>query len=132
LAVLANFLTKTLAMSVQDGITLAVMTSGRAFMTDSIALAACRDFDRILVKTRHSVYELIVLSGERGDVMLRGGVFGEEFQRGRVTGSTLGGSAVQLRAIRVGRFLELNVGGKTFVTSSVQTALHQRPDADAA
>ena len=101
-------------------------------MTETIKLGTCREFDRILVETRHSVYEMIVLSAECGDVMVRGGIFGEQFQRATVTGATFGGSAVQLRAIRIGRFLELTVGGKTLVTSSVQAVSHQRPAADAA
>ena len=101
-------------------------------MTDTINLGACRDLDRILVKSRHSVYEMIVLSADRGAVMVRGGVFGAEFQRATVTGSTFGGSAVKRRAICVGRFLELQVDGKAFLTSSVQAASHHRPAADAA
>ena len=101
-------------------------------MTDTIKLGACRDLDRILVKTRHSVYEMIVVAADHGDVMLRGGVFGAEFQPATVTGSTFGGSAVKRRAICVGRFLELQVDGKAFLTSSVQAASHHRPAADAA
>ena len=100
-------------------------------MTDTIKLGTCHAFDRILVKTRHSVYEMVVLSADCGDVMVRGGVFGAEFQRATITGSTFGGSAVKRGAICVGRFLELNVCGKTFVTSSVQAASHQRPAAAA-
>ena len=100
-------------------------------MNDTIKLGTCRDFDRILVKTRHSVYEMFVLSADAGDVMVRGGIFGDEFVRATLTGSTFGGSAVQRHAICVGRFLELRVGGKTFVTSSVQSASHHR-EADAA
>jgi hypothetical protein len=115
-----------------DGIALALFTTGRAFMTDTIKLGSCRDFDRILVKTRHSVYEMLVMSAESGDVMVRGGVFGPQFQRATVTGSTFGGSAVQRRAICVGRFLELSVGGRTFVTSSVQAASQHGPAANAA
>jgi hypothetical protein len=101
-------------------------------MTDTITLGTCRDFDRILVKTRHSVYELIVLSAPVGDVMVRGGIFGAEFQRATLTGSTFGGSALKRHAVCVGRFLELRVGEKSFVTSSVQAASHHRPAADAA
>jgi hypothetical protein len=131
-AAFADFRGKTTILRRQDGISFALSPAGRAFMTDTIKLGTCRDFDRILVKTRHSVYEMLVLSAGSGDVMVRGGVFGTEFQRATLTGSTFGGSAVKRRAICVGRFLELHVGGKAFVTSSVQAASHHRPAADAA
>ena len=100
-------------------------------MNDTIKLGTCRDFDRILVKTRHSVYEMIVLAADCGDIMVRGGIFGNELVRATLTGSTFGGSAVKRHAICVGRFLELRVAGKTFVTSSVESASHHRA-ADAA
>jgi hypothetical protein len=86
-----------------------------------IRLGSCASFDRVVVTTLSSVYELIVLNGSRGDVLVRGGRF-DEFRRGRVLGSTAGGSALMINAIDVGLRLELQVGGKTMLTSQVQTA----------
>jgi len=84
----------------------------------AIQLDSCRRFERILVRTRHSVYELIVL-GRGGCVFVRGGHAFPEFRRARVAGSSLG-SALMLRSVGVGRRMELQADGKYFVTSTIQ------------
>jgi len=88
---------------------------------DSIQLDSCPQFQWILMRTRRSVYDLIVLSGKAGEVMIRGGSFFPEFQLATIVGSTLGGSAVKLGSICAGCHLELHVDGKSFVTSRIET-----------
>jgi len=88
---------------------------------DSIQLDSCPQFQWILMRTRRSVYDLIVLSGKAGEVMIRGGSFFPEFQLATIVGSTLGGSAVRLGSICAGCHLELHVDGKSFVTSRIET-----------
>lgn len=88
----------------------------------AIRLEACRGLEWILMKTRNSVYELVVLAGDVGEVMIRGGRFFPEFQRAIVVGSIFGGSGVKVRTICVGLHLELCVDGKRLVTSRVQAA----------
>ena len=39
----------------------------------AIHIYSCAELETIVVKTRSSVYELVVLRGDRGDVLLRGG-----------------------------------------------------------
>jgi hypothetical protein len=90
---------------------------------EAIQLDLCLAFQQILVRTRRSVYEVIVLCGETGEVLVRGGQFFPDFQRARIEGSTAGGSAVKLRSICVGLHMELNVGGKVFFTSTIQAVL---------
>jgi hypothetical protein len=87
----------------------------------AVYLDSCREFDRIVVRTRYSVYELIVLSGTDGDVLIRGGRTFPDFRRARFEGSTAGGSALSLRSVDVGRRMELQVGRKRFTTSTIQT-----------
>ena len=53
----------------------------------SIHIDSCAELETIVVKTRSSVYELVVLRGDRGDVLLRGGRHFEEFRRVRFLGS---------------------------------------------
>jgi hypothetical protein len=84
-----------------------------------IRLDSCRELEWIAVRTRNSTYELIVLSGDTGEVMVRGGEFFKEFTRATVSGSILGRTAVKLRTIRAGCHLELRVDGTPFVTSRV-------------
>jgi hypothetical protein len=88
--------------------------SASAVETDS-----CAPFERIGVKTRHSFYEVIVLTGHRGEVLIRGGRYFSEFQRARLAGSTAGGSALKPRTIQVGLRMELILGGETISTSTV-------------
>ena len=86
----------------------------------AIQVDSCRAFERIVVWTQYSVYELIVLSGTDGDVLVRGGRRFPEFRRARLAGSTAGGSALSLRRVDVGRRMELRVDGKRLLTSTIQ------------
>ena len=47
---------------------------------DPIDLESCSELDWIVVRTRSSVYDVIVLSGQHGEVMIRGGRFFPEFR----------------------------------------------------
>ena len=87
---------------------------------EAIQLDSCPAFQWIVVRTRRSVYEIIVLSGDAGDVMVRGGRYFPEFRCATVVGSTFGGSAVRLGTICVGCYLELQVDGKSVVTSRIE------------
>ena len=88
---------------------------------ETIRLESCSPLDWIVVKTRQNVYDIIVLSGESGEVLVRGGGFFPEFRRARIGGSIFGGSAVMLKSICVGLYLELHVGRKSIVTSRIQS-----------
>jgi hypothetical protein len=87
---------------------------------ETFDLDACQAFERIVVKTERSVYELVVLSGSDGDVMVRGGRFFPQFKRARIVGSTGRGSAVRLKTLTVGLRLELIAGRERFVTSRIE------------
>ena len=63
---------------------------------------------------------MIVLSGDSGLVMVRGGDLFPEFRRATITGARLDGVAVKLGTIAVGLRLEFVVDGKPVVTSRVQ------------
>ena len=88
---------------------------------NGVGLAALSAFDRVFVRTRNSLYEIIVSSPATGDVLVRGGEFFPEFTSARVVGATLGGSFVKLRSIHVGFRLEFSVGQNFVLTSAVET-----------
>jgi hypothetical protein len=92
---------------------------------DAIALESCSALEWIAVRTRHSVYDLIVLGGGSGDVMVRGGLF-PDFRHATVAGSTCGGIAVKLRTICVGCHLELYVDGESVITSRIESVSRDR------
>jgi hypothetical protein len=77
--------------------------------------------ESIFVNTRSSIYELIVLQGDRGDVLVRGGRILGAFRRARLVGSTVGGSALKPNIIDVGFRMELSLDGQIMVTSAVET-----------
>ena len=79
-------------------------------------------FDMVTVTTRTSVYEIIVLQGQSGDVLVRGGSQFPEFCQVRFVGSTAGGSALKLLTIDVDLQMEFRVSRSIVVTTStVQT-----------
>jgi len=77
--------------------------------------------DRVIIRTCHSTYEIIVLTPATAEVLVRGGAFFPEFTRVRVAGSSLGGSFLKLHSIHLGFRLELADGQRSIVTSTVQT-----------
>ena len=77
--------------------------------------------DRLVVRTRHSVYDIIVSSPATGDVLVRGGAYFPEFTKARLAGSTLGGSFVKVRAIHRGFRLEFTLSRQFVLTSAVQS-----------
>ena len=77
--------------------------------------------DRVIIRTCHSTYEIIVLTPATAEVLVRGGAFFPEFTRVRVAGSSLGGSFLKLHSIHLGFRLEHADGQRSIVTSTVQT-----------
>jgi hypothetical protein len=85
----------------------------------AIQLDSCNPFEPIVVKTCGSVYELIVLSGRTGEVMVRGGRFFPEFHPAILTGSRSAGSALKLRSLEVGLSMEFQTDSQFVITSAV-------------
>ena len=61
----------------------------------------------LAVQTRNSVYEITILNGDTGEVLVRGGEFFPERTPVRLEGSTCGGSILKRRGIYVGLRMEL-------------------------
>lgn len=80
-------------------------------------LAAC---DCVTVLTRHSTYEIVVVAPAEGKVLVRGGEFFREFTPVRLTGATLGGSFVKVRAVHIGFRVEFETGRGQVLTSPVR------------
>jgi len=77
--------------------------------------------DRLRVRTRHSVYDIIVSEPRGAGVFVRGGRFFPEFTAVRVAGSTNGGSSIELRSLEVALRLEFSLGRQFVLTSAVQS-----------
>jgi len=99
----------------------AVLSAWQSHTWDNgISLTQLSALDRVFVRTRNSLYEIIVSSPASGDVLVRGGEFFPEFTSARVAGATLGGSFLKLRSIHVGFRLEFSLGQSFVLTSPVE------------
>ena len=85
---------------------------------EGIQIDACQPLERIVVRTRNSVYDLVV-SGREGDVLVRGGRLFPEFRQAQLVGATAGCHTVKLFGVYVGLCLELFVDGHSVTTSPV-------------
>jgi hypothetical protein len=77
------------------------------------------DLTTIAVRTARSLYEITILNGHTGEVLVRGGVFFPERTPVQLTGSTFGGSILKRRGIYVGMRLEFVPQPTEFVTETV-------------
>ncbi len=76
--------------------------------TEGVQLEAMQDMDTLNVRTENSTYEITVICGRTGEILIRGGRFFPEFTPARLAGSSLGGSFLKLRGIYVGFNLEVH------------------------
>ena len=86
----------------------------------SIHIHSCAAFETIIVTTRSSVYELIVLPGHES-VLLRGGSHFTEFRRALFLGSTADDGSFAPGTIDIGRRLRFIYGDRVFITSAVES-----------
>lgn len=88
---------------------------------DGVQVDRLRALDRLEVRTRNSVYDIII--GERGDVLVKGGRFFPEYTRAVVLGCSLGGAFLKLGGIYRGFSMEIMFEGTRIVTSPVEAVL---------
>src|SRR2546426_1139782 len=79
------------------------------------------EMQRIHVRTLYSLYEITVIDGRNGDILVKGGEYLPDLTEGRLTGATLGGSFCKMRGIYPGFRMEFVANGRRLVTSTVQT-----------
>jgi hypothetical protein len=88
---------------------------------DGIRVDDLLALDRVTVVTRHSTYEIVLVSPSSAEILVRGGTFFPDFTAARLAGATLGGSFLKLRSIHVGFRVEFSVGKGVIITSPVAT-----------
>jgi hypothetical protein len=95
----------------------------------SVDLGSCAVWETIVVNTRASIYELIVLRGDEGDVLVRGGSHFTEFRRVLFVGSTAEGGLLHPRTIDIGLRMQFTCGDQAVITSAVQSFTRRRASA---
>jgi hypothetical protein len=93
---------------------------------NGIQIESCPALEQIVVRTRNSVYDIVVVSGREGDVMIRGGRLFPEFRCARLVGATAGGHTVKVLGVYVGLSVELFVD-RHYVTTSPVLEISRSP-----
>lgn len=77
--------------------------------SDGVQIDRMNDLQSLRVLTQNHTYEIIIISGRTGDVLVRGGKFFPTLTPARLSGSTLGGCFIKMRGIYVGFRMEFHV-----------------------
>src|SRR5437870_13603932 len=88
--------------------------------TEGVQLESVQDMDTVTVSTENSTYEITVICGRTGEILIRGGRFFPEFTAARLAGSSLGGSFLKLRGVYIGFNLEIHFDQRMIITSRVR------------
>ena len=88
--------------------------------TEGVQLETLEDMQTLTIRTENSTYDITVISGRTGDILIRGGRFFPEFSPARLAGSSLGGSFLKLRGIYVAFSLEVHFDKRLIITSRVR------------
>ena len=89
--------------------------------SDGIDVREMEPLTTLLVQTTNSFYRIIPLEAGRSRIMVQGGPFFPDFIAADLAGSTFGGSFLKMHWIGGGLRMEINSGGKRFVTSPVRS-----------
>ena len=79
------------------------------------------DMEKLEVRTGNSLYEIIIIDGQSGEILVRGGQYFPELTPARLTGATLGGSFCKMRGIYAGFRMEICANGQRTVTTPVES-----------
>ena len=75
--------------------------------SDGVLLPHLAPHDRLIVRTRNTTYEIIVVVPHTGSVTVRGGTFFPTFAPAQLAGSSLGGRFLKLHGVYAGFQMEL-------------------------
>jgi hypothetical protein len=88
---------------------------------NGVQIDEMEDMKTLLVRTRNSLYEITIIEGKSGEVLVRGGQFFLELTPARLAGATMGGCFCKMRGIYVGFRMDINENGQRTVTSPVES-----------
>jgi hypothetical protein len=92
---------------------------GDSEWNNGVQIEYLNDLEKLFVTTKNTTYEITVISGTEGDVLVRGGQFFPETTAAQLSGASLGYSFLKLRGIYVGFCMELFHEGRRIITSPV-------------
>jgi len=86
----------------------------------SIHIGSCAACETIVVKTGSSVYELLVLRGECGEILVRGGTHFATFSPVVFVGSMRNGFPVERHVLSIGLRMKFYFDEQVVITSAVR------------
>jgi|ERR1700722_17134952 hypothetical protein len=89
--------------------------------TNGVQIDGLEEMEKLIIQTKNTVYEIVVIDGPSGEILIRGGRRFPELTPARLTGATLGGSFCKLRGIYAGFRMEIDANGCRTVTSPVES-----------
>ena len=87
---------------------------------NGIQIDHVNDLETVVVETQNSTYEITIIDGIEGEVMVRGGQFFPQLTPAHLSGASMRGSFLKLRGIYLGFCMEFLHEGKRIITSSVR------------
>ena len=89
--------------------------------TNGLQIDRREDMEKLVVRTWNSLYEITIIEGRSGEILVRGGQFFQELTPACLAGATLGGCFCKMRGIYVGFRMEINANGERTVTTPVES-----------
>ena len=87
----------------------------------AIHVDSCAAEETIVITTRSSVYELVVLRGDRGDALVRGGTHFTEVTPVLFVGSIADDGSLARHSIGIGLRMKFVLSDRSVITSRVQS-----------
>jgi hypothetical protein len=88
---------------------------------NGVQIDEMEDMKTLFVRTRNSLYEITIIEGKSGEILVRGGEFFLELTLAHLAGATMGGCFCKTHGIYVGFRMEINEKGNRTVTSPVES-----------
>ena len=88
--------------------------------SDGLQIEQVDDTQTILIETRNTTYEIVVMDAGRAEILVRGGRFFPVYTLVHLAGASLGGSFLKLHGIYVGFSMELCGEEGPIITSAVR------------
>ena len=87
---------------------------------DGVQIGEGDDLQNLVVQTQNKTYEIAILSGETGEILVRGGSQFPQWTAAHLSGASLAGTLLKLRGIFVGLDMEFEYDGRYVASSPVQ------------
>jgi hypothetical protein len=94
--------------------------------TNGLQIDHREDIEKLAIRTSNSLYEITIIEGRSGEILLWGGQIFPELTPARLTGATLAGSFCKMCGNYVGFRMEINANGQRIITTIFTEEMQER------